>query len=90
LDSIRFTAVAKADAAAGKTDSLAKGVLEAHTAPGDVGRIAAEAKVKTVVVYHQLTGPRTGALDASISTFIDGIRAQFNGEVIVGQDLLVL
>jgi ribonuclease BN (tRNA processing enzyme) len=85
-----FTARAKADAAAGKKDSLAREVLGAYTSPVDVGRMAAEAQVKTVVVYHQLTGPRAGALDYPVSAFIDGIRAQFGGQVVVGQDLMVL
>ena len=53
--------------------------------------MAAEAQVKTVVLNHQLPAARVpGGVDFPVSTFIDGVRAQFGGEVIVGQDLMVL
>ena len=49
-------------------------------------------KVKTVVLYHLLPGPRApGGLDYAITNFTDGVRAAgFAGEVIVSQDLMVL
>ena len=82
---------AKADAAAGRTDSVARHVAETHSTPADVGRMASEAKVKTVVLYHQIAGQRPlGSLDTSASIFVDGVHSQFAGEVIVGQDLMVL
>jgi len=83
--------LAKADADAGRTTSVARHVAETHSTPADVGRMAAEAKVKTVVLYHQIAGQRPlNSLDTSASTFVDGVHAAFTGEVIVGQDLMVL
>jgi ribonuclease BN (tRNA processing enzyme) len=50
--------------------------------------MAAEAEVKTVVLNHQL---RTlGGGPFSISSFIDGVREIFPGQVIVGEDQLVI
>ena len=47
--------------------------------------------MKTVVLNHLLMGQRTpGALDFALSRFIDGVRAGFTGQVVVGQDLMVL
>ena len=53
--------------------------------------MASKARVKTVVLNHLLMGQRApGALDFAISSFVDGVRAGFDGQVIVGQDLMVL
>lgn len=81
---------AKADAAAGNTESISRHVAETHSTPADVGRMAAKAGVKTVVTYHQLPGARPAPLDVPVTAFIEGIRAEFDGEVIVGHDLMVL
>jgi ribonuclease BN (tRNA processing enzyme) len=50
--------------------------------------MAAEAQVKTVVLNHQLRG--TAAQGFTISSFIDGVRSAFDGNVIVGEDQLVI
>ena len=50
--------------------------------------MADEAGVKTVVLNHQLRG--TAAQGFTISSFIDGVRAVFDGNVIVGEDQLVI
>jgi len=82
---------AKEAEAAGNNESIARHVAETHSTPGDVGRMAAKAKVKTVVLNHLLLGARQpGGLDYALSNFTDGVRAEFAGEVIVGQDLMVL
>jgi len=82
---------AKEAEAAGNPVSVARHVAETHSTPGDVGRMAAKAKVKTVVLNHLLPGARQlGELDYALATFTDGVRAEFLGEVIVGQDLMVL
>jgi ribonuclease BN (tRNA processing enzyme) len=53
--------------------------------------MASEAKVKTVVLNHQLRGATTpGGAAYPISAFIDGVREKFSGEVIVGEDQLVI
>jgi len=82
---------AKADAAAGNTESIARHISETHSPPADVGRMASEAKVKTVVLNHQLRGATSAGGPAyAISAFIDGVREKFGGEVIVGEDQLVI
>jgi ribonuclease BN (tRNA processing enzyme) len=82
---------AKEAEAAGNPVSIARHVAETHSTPRDVGRMAAKAKVKTVVLNHLLPGARQpGGLDYALSNFTDGVRAEFTGEVIVGQDLMVL
>lgn len=87
----RQTARAEADAKAGHPVSIARHVAETHSPPADVGRMAAEAGVETVVLNHQLAGSRTPeGLDFPVSTYVDDVRETFSGEVIVGRDLMVL
>ncbi len=82
---------AKAAAEAGNPENIWRHVSETHSTPADVGRMASEAKVKTVVLNHQLRGPgQPGGGGFQISAFIDGVRSAFNGEVIVGEDQLVI
>jgi ribonuclease BN (tRNA processing enzyme) len=86
----QMMARAKTDAEAGNHESISRHVAETHSTPADVGRMASEAQVKTVVAYHQLPGPRAGGIEFPVTTFIDGIHAEFDGEVIIGHDLMVL
>ena len=79
---------AKEEAAKGNDESIFRHVAETHSTPADVGRMAAEAKVKTVVLNHQLRGQ--AAQGFTISSFIDGVRAEFDGQVIVGEDQQVI
>jgi ribonuclease BN (tRNA processing enzyme) len=60
-------------------------LMAAHTLPEDVGKIAAQARVKTLVLSHFVPGD-----DASITDnqWSEGVRKHFNGRVIVGKDLL--
>lgn len=82
---------AKTAAEAGNTENIWRHVSETHSTPADVGRMASEAKVKTVVLNHQLRGPaQPGGGGFPISAFIDGVREKFAGEVIVGEDQLVI
>jgi ribonuclease BN (tRNA processing enzyme) len=71
---------------AGNGESIGRHVLETHSSTEDVGRMAAEAKVKTVVLYHLLgvPGPRAGGTPED--AFIPDVKKHFNGEVIVGND----
>ncbi|HEX3836713.1 MAG TPA: MBL fold metallo-hydrolase [Steroidobacteraceae bacterium] len=80
---------AAAAAAAGNPNNIFRHVAETHSSPADVARMATEAKVKTVVLNHQVAGP-AGSLGYPVTGFIDAIRQGFGGEVIVGQDLMVL
>jgi ribonuclease BN (tRNA processing enzyme) len=82
---------AKADEAAGNPNSISRHIAETHSTPAVVGRMAAEAQVKTVVLNHQLPAARVpGGVDYAVTRFIDGVRAQFGGQVIAGHDLMVL
>lgn len=67
---------------AGNGESIGRHVLETHSSTEEVGRMAAEAKVKTVVLYHLLGGGR-GAVD---DAFIPDVQKYFDGKVIVGAD----
>ena len=75
-------------AAAGNEENIFRHVAETHSTPADVGRMAKEAGVKTVVLNHQLRGQAANGF--TISSFIDGVRAEFDGNVIVGEDQLVI
>jgi len=78
-------------AAKGNPNSVARHVAETHSTPADVGRTAREAKVKTLVLNHLLPGTITeGVLNFPVSTFIEGVRKEFSGEVIVAYDLMVI
>lgn len=77
----------KQDPHSGEKASVARHIAETHSTPEDVGRMAAEAKVKLVVLNHLLTGAGT---TSPISTLIDGVRKLYSGEVIVGEDLMMI
>jgi ribonuclease BN (tRNA processing enzyme) len=83
--------LARAEAAKGHPESVARHVAETHSTPEDVARMASAARVRTVVLNHQLSGPSTpGGLAFAVTDFIDAVRKGYAGEVIVGQDLMVL
>lgn len=60
-------------------------LLASHTTTEDVGKIAAQAGIKTLVLSHFVPG-----LDASITNemWTAGVRKHFSGRIIVGKDLL--
>jgi ribonuclease BN (tRNA processing enzyme) len=60
-------------------------LLASHTSTEDVGRIAAQAAVKTVVLTHFVPGD-----DPSITEeqWTEGVRKHFTGKIVVGKDLL--
>jgi ribonuclease BN (tRNA processing enzyme) len=80
----------KAEAAAGRPNNIFRHGAETHSSPTDVGRMATEAGVKMVVLNHQLAGPSAGNLAYPVTAFIQGVRQAYSGEVVVGQDLMVL
>ena len=59
--------------------------MASHTSAEDVGRIATEAKVKTLVLSHFVPGGYPFLED---SVWLDAVRPYFKGEIIVGRDLL--
>jgi ribonuclease BN (tRNA processing enzyme) len=71
---------------ANNTESIARHVAETHSTPADVGKMAAAAKVKTVVLSHQVGGGRGGNNDPLTAD----LKKYFSGEVIVGADQMRL
>lgn len=72
---------------AGNGESIGRHVLETHSTTEDVGRMAAEAKVKSVVLYHLLGVPagRAGGPTPE-DVFVPDVKKYFDGPVIVGND----
>jgi ribonuclease BN (tRNA processing enzyme) len=62
-------------------------LLASHTTTEDVGRIAAAAGVRTVVLTHLVPGDDPSITDEQ---WAEGVRKHFKGEVIVGKDLMVI
>jgi ribonuclease BN (tRNA processing enzyme) len=86
-----MAARAKAAADAGNPDNIYRHVAETHSTPADVGRMASDAQVKLVVLNHLVPGTTApGRPDFPVTNFIDGVRKVYSGEVIVGEDLMVI
>lgn len=84
-------AQAKAAEAKGVVNSVPKHVVETHSTTVDVGRMAAEAKVKTVVLSHLLPGSNRNTVQEFPDTaYIEGVRKHFPGQVVIGRDGMVL
>jgi ribonuclease BN (tRNA processing enzyme) len=66
---------------------LREHLLASHTPTTEVGRIAAEAGVKTLVLTHLVPGDDESITD---EMWAEGARARFKGEIVVGRDLLSL
>jgi len=64
---------------------LREHLLASHTSTEDVGRIAAEAGVKTLVLSHLIPGDDPSITDEQWS---EGARKYFKGRVIVGKALM--
>ena len=60
-------------------------LLAAHTSSEDVGRIAAQAEVKTLVLSHFVPGDDPSITD---DQWAEGVRKHYQGRIIVGKDLL--
>ena len=73
-----------AEAAAANARSIAKHIIESHTPVEEVGRLAQEAGVKTLVLTHFVPD----ANDAAERSWLPLARRHFKGQVIVGRDLL--
>ena len=64
---------------------LREHLMAAHTLPEDVGKIAAQAEVKTLVLSHFVPGDDPSITDEQWSA---GVRKYFKGRIIVGKDLM--
>lgn len=74
--------VARVDAG---NEALRSHIINAHTSLTEVGRIAAEAGVKTLVLTHFV--PSDGP-DDKTELWLEGGRQRFFGELIIGEDLM--
>lgn len=64
---------------------LREHLMAAHTLPEDVGKIAAQAGVKTLVLSHFVPGDDPSITDEQ---WADGARKHFKGRIVVGKDLM--
>jgi ribonuclease BN (tRNA processing enzyme) len=65
--------------------TLRKHIVDSHTVPEDVGRVAAQAEVKTLVLSHFVPGDDP---DITEQMWTEGVRKHFKGRIIVGKDLM--
>jgi ribonuclease BN (tRNA processing enzyme) len=64
---------------------LREHIVASHTVPEDVGRVAAAAGVKTVVLSHFVPGDDPSITDEQWTA---GVRKHYEGHIIVGKDLM--
>lgn len=64
---------------------LREHLMASHTLPEDVGRIAAQAGVKTLVLTHFVPGDDASITDEQWSA---DVRKHFKGRIVVGRDLM--
>jgi ribonuclease BN (tRNA processing enzyme) len=62
-------------------------LMASHTTTEQLGHVAAEAGVKTLVLSHFVPGDDPSITDAM---WTEGVRKNFSGEIIVGRDLMVV
>jgi ribonuclease BN (tRNA processing enzyme) len=72
--------------AANAGESIARHVRETHSTPEEVGKMAAAAKVKSLVLSHQVGGGRGASNDGLTAE----IKKVFSGEIVVGADQMRL
>jgi ribonuclease BN (tRNA processing enzyme) len=65
--------------------TLREHLISSHMLTEDVGRLAAEAGVHTVVLSHLVPGDDPSITD---DMWMEGVKKHFSGEVIVGKDLM--
>jgi ribonuclease BN (tRNA processing enzyme) len=69
----------------GNATRLLEHLKAAHTITEDVGRVAAAAKVKMLVLSHLVPGDDTSITD---EMWIAGARRSYDGPIVVGRDLM--
>ena len=80
LPAIEFIVRANPNAA-----TMLKHLKESHTPVADVGRIAADAAVKTLVLSHYVPVDAPNVTDQQ---WIDGVRETWKGELVLAKDLM--
>ena len=66
-------------------DDLARSIISHHTTAEQVGRVAAAARVKTLVLSHFVPAEDPDVPDEE---WLAPVRRHFSGRVIVGRDLM--
>jgi ribonuclease BN (tRNA processing enzyme) len=67
--------------------TLRKHLIDSHTTTEQLGHVAAEAGVKTLVLSHLVPGDDSSITDAMWS---EDVRKTFSGEIVVGRDLMTI
>jgi ribonuclease BN (tRNA processing enzyme) len=67
--------------------TLRKVLMDYHTTTEQLGHVAAEAGVKTLVLSHFVPGDDPSITDAM---WAEGVRENFAGEIVVGRDLMTI
>jgi ribonuclease BN (tRNA processing enzyme) len=80
----RFMASQQGRSPPGLFENLMKHMEDDHTVPEDIGRLAAAARVKKVVLSHFVPGRDSDA----DSDYVDGVKKHFSGPVVAARDLM--
>jgi ribonuclease BN (tRNA processing enzyme) len=67
--------------------TLRKHLIDSHTTTDQLGHVAAEAGVKTLVLSHLVPGDDPSITDAM---WIEDVRKNFSGKIVVGRDLMTI
>jgi ribonuclease BN (tRNA processing enzyme) len=67
---------------------LREHLVDSHTSPDQLGRVAAEARVKTLVLSHYVPGGDEPAITPEM--WMEPIRRHFQGKIVLGADLMEL
>jgi ribonuclease BN (tRNA processing enzyme) len=67
--------------------TLREHIVASHTTTEDVGRVAAAAGVKKLVLHHFVPGDDPSITD---EMWTEDVRRHFKGEIVVGRDLMVI
>ncbi len=80
-------ALEKLMAADNNAPTLLDHLMKAHTTTEQLGKVAAAARVKTLVLSHLVPGADPAITDAM---WTEGVRKYYDGRIIVGQDLMTI
>jgi ribonuclease BN (tRNA processing enzyme) len=83
---MNLTVLDKLIASEPNAKTLRQHLLASHSTPEQVGRVASKAGVKTLVLSHFVPGGPV----LSDQQWLDSVRQHFDGEIVVGRDLLTI
>jgi ribonuclease BN (tRNA processing enzyme) len=67
--------------------TLRKHLIDSHTTTEQLGHVAAEAGVKTLVLSHFVPGDDSSITDAM---WVEDVRKNFSGTIVIGRDLMTI